>query len=64
MKINKIKGEVFMKKCLISIIFIILIIGVGFSGCIEEENNNIAASIKKLVNEMIVNEKSDNNIKR
>jgi len=39
MKINKINGEVFMKKCLISTIFIILIIGSVLSGCIEEENN-------------------------
>ena len=40
MKINKIKGEVFMKKYVLSTIFIILILGVGFSGCIDEEENN------------------------
>ncbi|MEA3457218.1 MAG: DUF3887 domain-containing protein, partial [Candidatus Thermoplasmatota archaeon] len=29
-----------MKKCLLLTIFIILILGMGFSGCIDEEENN------------------------
>jgi len=37
-----------MKKCLISTIFIILIIGVGFSGCIDEEENDLEKEEEEL----------------
>lgn len=38
-----------MKKYVLSTIFIILILGVGFSGCIDEEENNDPGSADEQV---------------